>query len=512
MNPRRFSIFVNGTQYDEATMDYFDYVRREVNFPISVLSAGTASVVVRNLSNANPDRMALAQMELTYPRLFNFGGAAQFLFSLPASSTGGYLEISGFSHGGVAPILYDLTSGRRYVCDISNPALVKVQLLSATGARNLLLCSVASGIPQSIPALQMRNFINYGATSNQGNYLIISHPALFNGPGGSNPVEDYRSYRTGAVGGRHQAKIYVIDQLIDQFAFGIRLHPLSVRNFIRYARANFSMPVKNVLLIGKGVDYVSNRGNLSNPDLDRLSLIPTFGSPASDILLAADPGMNVMPRVSIGRISVIYPSEVAAYMNKVIQYERQLAIFSPLIREKAWTKNVVHVNGSSDGVLGDILANSLSGFSRIVSDTYYGGKVHDFSKLSTAPVEQVSSLRLYSLFEEGIGLLTYFGHSSATTLEFNLDNPANYNNPGKYPMIFLLGCNAGNFFTFNTVRLQTKETISEKFVLAGERGGIGVMASSGLGIVNYLDLYHNRLMRAASVNKYGKTIGEIIQE
>lgn len=37
------------------------------------------------------------------------------------------------------------------------------------------------------------------------------------------------------------------------------------------------------------------------------------------------------------------------------------------------------------------------------------------------------------------------------------------------------------------------------------------MASSGLGIVNYLDLYHSRLMNAASTSRYGRSIGEIIQ-
>ena len=512
MNPRRFSIFVNGTQYDESTMDFFDYKRREVSFPVSVLASGAAAVSVRNLSTVNPDRMALAQLELTYPRLFNFGGASQFSFQVDAGSAGNYLEISGFNHGGVAPILYDLTNGHRYVCDITTPTLVRVQLLALGGMRNLLLCSVATGQVQSVTSLQSRNFVNYGAASNHGNYLIITHPALLNGSGGSTPVEDYRAYRSSAVGGGHQAKIYQIDQLIDQFAFGIRLHPLSVRNFIRYARASYSPAVKNVLIIGKGVEYVSNRNNLSNADLNRLSLVPTFGTPASDILLAADPGMDVTPKVSIGRLSVVDPAEVTAYLNKVMQYEQQLAFQSPLIREKAWTKNVVHVNGSGDGSLGEILATSLRGFSRIVSDTLMGAKVHDFSKLSTAPVEQVSSLRLYSLFEEGIGMLTYFGHSSATTLEFNLDNPANYNNSGKYPMMFLLGCNAGNYFTFNTVRLQSKETISEKFVLANDRGGIGVMASSGLGIVNYLDLYHSRLMMSATSARYGRTIGEIVRE
>jgi len=113
LNPRTFSISVNSTQLDLATMDYFDYVRRIVSVPTSLIASGTASVAVKNLSTTNPDRMALAKMELLYPRLFNFGGANNFAFPLQDGTAGNYLEITGFTHGGVAPVLYDFTNGQR---------------------------------------------------------------------------------------------------------------------------------------------------------------------------------------------------------------------------------------------------------------------------------------------------------------------------------------------------------------------------------------------------------------
>ena len=511
LNPRRFSISVNGTQYDEVTMDYFDYVRRVVSVPVTAFAGGTAAVAIRNM-NTSSDRMALAQMELIYPRLFNFGGANQFAFQLSASASGNYLEISGFNHGGVAPILYDFTNGQRYLCDIATPGVVKVQLLPASGVRRLQLISQATGIPQSVTSITQRNFVNYSLLANQGNYLMITHASLTGNVGATSPVEDYRSYRSSVLGGGHSAKVYLIDQLIDQFAFGIRLHPLSVRNFIRYARATFAAPVKNVMLLGKGVEYVSNRNNLSNPDLNRLSFIPTFGTPASDILLAADPGLDVRPKVSIGRLSAISADEIRSYLDKVLQYEQQLVYQSPLISDKAWTKNVVHVIGSGDGTLGDMLTASMNGFSNIIKDTFYGANVHTFSKLTTAPVEQANAAMIYNLFEQGIGMLTYFGHSSASTLEFNLDNPDSYNNTGKYPLFVLLGCNAGNFYTFNLQRLFSRETISEKFVLAPQRGSIATIASTGLGIVNYLDLYHGKILSAAASGQYGRSIGDIMRK
>lgn len=511
LNPRSFEVRVNDIFIANQVMDFFDYVKASFPVNISDISGGSALVSIKN-NNTTGDRMVIGQTELIYPRQFDFGGANNFYFELPANTAGNYLEISGFNYGTVNPVLYDLTNGKRYTGDISNAPMVRVALQPSSSPRKLLLVTQEASFPLAITGLQQRNFINYGSAANQGDYLIISHTALLSGPNGSNPVQDYADYRASATGGSYIPKIYMIDQLIDQYSFGIKNHPLSIRNFLRWARANYANPIKNVFLIGKGLQYLQNYAYQSNPDFNKLSFVPTFGHPASDNLLTTDPGLDVTPRLSIGRLSVINGNEVAIYLEKVKQYEQKLAFQSPLIADKAWQKNVVHVIGAGDGTLGNILTNSMNNFSAIIRDTLYGANVHTFSKLTTAPVEQVNAARLYGLFEQGIGILTYFGHSSASTLEFNLDNPDGYNNAGKYPLFILLGCSAGNFYNFNLARLSTKETISEKFVLADQRGSIATLASTHLGIVHYLDIYNTRTMNASSVTSYGKTIGEIMRD
>jgi hypothetical protein len=80
---------------------------------------------------------------------------------------------------------------------------------------------------------------------------------FLNGPNGTNPIEAYRTYRSSTAGGSYNAKVYMIDELIDQFSFGIKFHPLSIRNFLRFARANFSSEVKQVFLVGKGLNYIA---------------------------------------------------------------------------------------------------------------------------------------------------------------------------------------------------------------------------------------------------------------
>jgi len=137
--------------------------------------------------------------------------------------------------------VYTLSTGRRFVCYILTPSIVKVLWDPSATIRKLFLFSQNPTLVKAVTSLQQRNFVNYGLAANQGNYLIISHPALTTATGGGNSLENYRAYRSSAAGGSHNAKIYMVDELFDQFAFGIKKNPLAIRNFIRYARAIFSV-------------------------------------------------------------------------------------------------------------------------------------------------------------------------------------------------------------------------------------------------------------------------------
>lgn len=510
-NARSVDIVAGSTILHSTTLSSFAYTKLNVGMTIAQLSSGAVTVAVKNNSTISTDRIVIAQTELSYPRTFELNGEDHFVFNLPATVTGQYLEIDGFNHGGVAPLLYDLTNGWRIVTTLAG-SLLRVYLPPATQERKLLLVSQLPSLPREITAMTTRNFINYTLAANQGDYLIISHSALTTTSSGVNVVEQYRQYRSSTEGGNYVARTYFIDQLEDQFSWGIKRHPISIRNFVRWAGVQFSRPLKAVFLIGKGVLYTLDRSQEANPDLAKLSFIPSFGSPASDLLLVADQGPTLLPRVPIGRLSVINGDEIAVYLAKVKQAELAQQTYSPRVSDKAWMKNVVHIIGISEESLSTAITASMNRFGTILSDSFYGAKMHTFSKLSPAPIALVSSQRIYDLFEEGIGLMTYFGHSTANTLEYNLDNPEGYNNPGKYPFYIMLGCRAGNLFNFTTTRLIEKETISERFVLADQRGGIATIASTSLGLVNYLEAYNEQLMKAASVSRYGETIGEIMKE
>lgn len=521
-NSRRFVATLNG---DSLLGDLVPFMRESVktaSFSASRIASGNAAIVVKNVtdpcatSTCPVDRMVVHKIEMTYPRQFNFGGEANFEFSLPASGQGNFLEIAGFSHGGVAPVLYDLTNGKRYEAQISG-SLIRVVLLASASPRNLVLVSQATNNIASIQAMQTRNFVNYNTAATQGDYLIISNSMLFNGANGSNPVDEYRAYRASANGGGYNAKIYLDDQLIDQFAFGIKKHPAGIRNFIMYARSRYPVAPKHVFIIGRGVHYMHQQAyeSHSNPavksNLEKLNLVPTFGFPASDMLLGADLS-NSRPLIPVGRLTAITPAEVATYLKKVKDYETAQRTPSPNIADKDWMKQVAHIIGASDGFLDDILNQYMQNYRNKIQDTLMGAKVTTFRKVNTNSVEQLSDEDLTRLINNGVSLITYYGHSSATVLEFNLDDPANYNNPGKYPMFFALGCNAGNTFDYNDGRFAARTYLSDKYVLEPERGSINFLASTHFGIVHYLDIYNSRAYTNMATTLYGATIGEIMKK
>lgn len=508
-NNRNVQLSINGNSVFDQLLGGFNYARLVKSLPASALKASNDFVI----SNAAPvsDRVRVALVELTYARTFNFGGASSFRFQIPANSIGKYVEITGFTFSGM-PVLYDLSNGRRYEVDASNPSLLKIFLQPSSAVQDLVLVSQDAAAIKTVQQFETRNFINYLTPPNQGDYLMITHNNILNGQSGAKPVEEYRTYRASAAGGSYNAKVYMIDQLIDQFAFGIKNDPMGVRNFTSWARNKFSVLPKQVFIAAKAVNYYAARINEAaySADISRLNLVPTMGYPGSDILLTSE-GSSSVPLTPVGRLSIVNGDELSVYLNKVKQYESALNNPSPLISESAWKKNVIHMVGANDQPTIDLLYSLLNAHKKLIADTLYGANVTDYVKDYGGSVQQANLERLADQINNGVGLLSYFGHSSATVLGFNLDDPRNYSNLGKYPLFNMMGCNVGDIFGLNAARIAGPDILSEQYVLADNRGCIGMMAGTSTGYVNTLDLYNTIFYRLLTSADYARTVGEQMQ-
>lgn len=514
---RRIQVKVNGTLVQDTAMNFFSDLVSSASFSLSQLASGSASVAFTDVQppaipNENyTDRMVLSFFDLIYPRQFDFNNLSSFTFDLDARAIGYYLEIKNFNSSGAKPVLYDVNNAERYIANTDVAGKLRFALPGSSAARKLILINPQPANIFQVSSLVSRKFTDFSNPAAQGNYLIVSNPKLYTGTDGGNPVESYRAYRSTPSGGGFNSKVYDINELIDQFAFGIKGHPLAVRNFIRFARDRFTGGISNVFLIGKGVSYPFYRSspNVEQTQLSSLNLIPTFGYPGSDNMLSAATSSTSFPATPIGRLSVISPVEIENYLDKVKQFESAQQN-SPNTKDgRLWMKDGIHVTGSNDASIGVFLCNNVNNYKNIIEDTFSGNQITVLCSTGGSSTGLSGTKALREGFANGINTLTYFGHSSSTTLEFNLEDPDAYNNTGKYPFFSVMGCYAGDLFQYDLARFSTLSTISEKYTLIKQKGGIAFLASTHFGeaivLSNYMDLYFKRL-----ANKdYGASIGKL---
>jgi Peptidase family C25 len=507
---RTIQVKVNNILFKDTILNNFDDIVSNVTVPLPSLNASSSNFQFINNSQAvtYADRLVVSFYELTYPRQFNFNGQANFPFQLASSATGYFLKITNFNQGGTTPVLYDQSTGQRFVA-ISSLGVLTFELPGSASSRNLVLVSEDPSNINTINSLTKKNFISYADPINQGNYLIISNPVLYTGTHGNNPVADYTAYRASAAGGSFNAQTMDITELTDQFAFGIQKHPLAIKNFINYARNNFGQKPAYVFLIGRGMTYMEYRQNQGNPTTEQLNLVPTFGYPASDVMLASADGMGSINLIPIGRLGAVKGSEVEDYMAKIKDYELVQQTAANTFLARGWRKNIIHVTGATDPFLESVLCNYMSYYQQTIADTLFGGNVYQFCSSTIDQNNQVSNSLFPSLFSNGIGMLTYFGHSSSSSLGYNLDDPSIYTNQSKYPVMYVNGCYAGNYYTFDPSRLGTGKSLSENYVLIKNKGAIAFVASSHYGVVNYLNILLADMYDLIAHADYGKSIGAI---
>ena len=498
-NNRTVSVLLNNAVIDSKRIDSFN--TNIFSIPITnlnLIAGGNWFNVTHSMPIPNGnDRIALSFMELQFPRIFNFGDANNYTFKMDAKSTSSLISISGYSSKSFTPILYDITNNIRYTASVQGNS-IQFYVNASNDQRQFVFIG-QDNQSANLTAINSRKFVDYKTTP--GDFLMITSSLL---RAGDDPVRKYQSYRSSAAGGGYNSQIYDISQLEDQFSFGIRMHPLSVKNFLRYARNTFSVKPKYVLLLGHGVTYNDYYNNQSSTYINQLAMVPTFGEPASDNLLASDDYTPVQT-TPIGRLSVISTNELDNYLTKLQEYENQQQNTTQTIDNKGWMKTAVHIAGGSDEVQSGYFIDYLNITQNIIQDSLMGYTVYNFNKKTNNSTASINDALLRSLFKSGIGMINYWGHSSSTTLDYNLDNPSNYGNAGKYPSFYVSGCNLlQSTFSYDEDRLGKLFTIPENYVFTPNAGSINFIAQTYLGITTFLQNYNVPFYNSLARDNYGK--------
>ncbi len=504
---RRAIVSLNNAAFDSIVVPFYDMVGKTIQgIPVNKMSGDTLSIKFNTQYDTLADNVVVTQLNFSYPRRFFHNQQTPIFFNLPATAKGNHIRFRGLPNSTFQPVLYDLTNLKRYT-GIIKPDSSLFAIDPSAAERRIVIGTQNPAHIRTVSAMKEIKFRDFRLAQNQGDYLMITHFLLRQE---GDPIEAYRAYRNSSAGGGYQAHIYDIDEISEQFSYGVRKNPLGIRRFIRFALDHFSVKPKMVFLIGRGNTYSSYlRAGAANRE--NMNMIPTWGLPASDNLLASRSNLIPYPEIPIGRLSAVNANEVSVYLDKVVAFEALQRKKPAHPSEQEWRKRIIHLVGGDDVFMADsILWRYMNNFAEIIKVPAPGGIVNQFKRPGNPDfAEQMQFVE--KRISEGTGLITYFGHSSVSSIDFNLGSPDMYtNSDGKFPVIIANGCRAGNIFDFTTQRLGARETtISDNFIFAPNKGSIAFISNSDLGSINFQNLLTREWYNSFSVKKFGKTIGEI---
>jgi len=456
------------------------------------LSTISSTMDIEVAGSTEEDKSSISTIKLNYPREFKFFNKALFEFEVKASDQNRYFEIQDFNLNGDLYVLYDIENKERLIPIADKTQdLIKFTLPPSTKNRKLVLLNITRGIKaiDEFTSVEIPDILQNSGSD----YIIITTRGSFI-DGSTDWVQEYSNYRSSSQGGSHNTAIIYVEDLYNQFGFGIERHPIAINNAIVYIKNNFSNP-EYVLIIGKGLEYDEVRTDQQLNNVGNAFKIPTYGYPGSDNLLAAKYGEE-FPSLPIGRIAARDYNQIEIYLEKVISHES--SNYPQTIGGKEWTKKVIHLVGGSPDII-DFIRGSLNKMGNIVKNNYFGADVHTYERNSGTAQESVTS-RIVKDIEDGAAMVTFNGHSGVSGTDFNISNIQN----DRYPVFYSLGCYSGNIHK----NLTTGQ--SEKFVL--ETGGVIIYAgTSGTGFTGALGRLGEEIYRNTGNTLYRESVGRIVQ-
>ncbi len=487
----------NGNNIHSEDFSNYSIKDYNVDIPTASINAGSNTLHIEGMVSEN-DKYALAFTTLTYPKMFSFGGGDYVKFTLPSSTNGSrYMEINDFNTNSGAPFVLDLTHNTRLQATVDG-STIKVHLPNTSAGEIEIVIFSNNGI-KTANSVTKRDFIQYDFANGAYDYIMVTHPTFYDDGNGNNYIQEYADYRASSQGGDYSPLVVDVTQLYDQFSYGVERHEMGIKNFLK--RAELSWSPKLLYLIGKGVVYDKMRQDASN--WQEFSFVPSYGFPTSDHLFVT-PLDSPIESMGVGRLAIKNTNQLRLYLDKVKEYEEVQLTSGQTYEEKAWMKRVLHFGGG-DETIQNIIKDRLNSLKDDLEASDMAADVISFFKDCTDVICEVDPDQVVPLINDGAGMLSFFGHSAPSTLDFDLGDPAEYQNKGKYPLFYAIGCNTNRIF-------EVESTLSEDFVFIEDKGCIGFFGATWITSLTNLSQYAEEFYDNLGNDKYGATLGEIIQE
>lgn len=488
-------------------------ILHQTTFGVDELTNGTTNLYfgVRGDIGVASDRQAINYVSIEYPQIPT--ASNYFEVYLDDHSQGkNYIKFNG---GGSAPRVCYVLGGnvpRKTRMEYINGAWHTIIPNANNGNRQKVIVSRINDInsvSEIYPVTPSAQFTDYAQVNVDSAYIILYNKKI------EYSAFQYAAYRGSIAGGQNNVLIAEVDELYMQYGGGIRKHVLGLKRFLHHMYDVAQVKPSALLILGKGVREANppssnyGLGTRKSNAAYNMSLVPSYGYPSSDNLLTTkfDSQYSWAPAIPTGRVSVKDNAELIAYLKKVKDFElaqNQNGVYNK--NEKEWQKKILHFGGGSTAAQQNLFKAYLGIYEDIIEGDDFGGDVYSFYKTTSNPINPVDLNVLFSKLQQGVSLMTFFGHATPDGFDLSVEDPQNWGNAGKYPILIGNACLSGNIF------LPNYNSASEEFNHAQDAGTIGFLSSSEYGYPYMLNIYTSELYRQMGLKNYGKTFSQQIQE
>lgn len=458
----------------------YDYGKVSVQIPASYLQNNSSLNCNIQVFNSTYDFIAPAYIKVLYPRNYTLINAVnQTTFLDNAEAADKKIQISNIT----SPVFI-----------INNTDLLNQEIVPYSISNSKAVLNVASTVKQLF--IQNTAFNKVAAISPVDlsipaftNVFNIIYPEVF-----ASSAQQYVAYRSSANGGNYSAGKCSFEKLCNVFSYG-EWTPLAIKRYCdEIILAN--PDEKYLLILGKGTvpslgAFISNQGNSfyyrKNPSAfwnstdyktKLVSFIPTFGEPGSDLMFSID--ANHAAQIHTGRVPARTAVEIDEYLEKVRMHE---SLDSNLI----WRKKAVHLSGGETSQQITLFKKYIDTYKAYYQAPYFGGRVIKtyVKNLQNGAIDDQLISGVSTDINNGISLLTLFGHSSAEISDIDIgfvSNPVyGYKNTGKYPILLMNGCTSADIFS--------SYSFAEDWINTPKLGAIDVLGHTDIGYTNYLNQF-----------------------
>ncbi len=506
------------------TLAIGNYQSRKVTLsvdPSTISDISNDGVIQFEVRNYGARGMVCAYINVTYPRLSTAtNNTDHYKFSSSSIDLSLNMNGAGITDSSIIYEISNLQTGARKITPqftSGSPNNLKAKFLNIHGTEHLFISD------QILSASEIKPVV-IPTVDTSANFIIVTHDRL------KSPAEEYKTYRESLEGGSHKVQLFTVDELFNAFSYG-DYSPVAIRRYCAYMLTNGTP--EYLFIIGKGFQntkYTSDnwvnaayqfgstgvayrKRTNETQSVTRFGetvlledLVPTGGIPGSDHWFSSKVLGNETtwrPGIATGRLSALSEAEVTNYLNKVKEYEQVPDTVD-------WKKKVLHLSGGFSDLEIDIITSSVNTWTRIAEDQHFGADVKTIRRPKLNNQTSVTEINVSDQVNDGVFLLTFFGHSSSVLTDIDIglaSDPINqYNNGPKYPFFLMNGCNTGDCFIRGT-------TIGEDWVNINDRGAIGFIGHTDIGLTNTLSTYTQKVYESifSDTTQIGKTFGQQIQ-